>query len=48
MEWIILPTAIFAFFFGVALLFHGFPDIHIGKKEVHKHYGKDDPPKTIK
>jgi len=38
------PEAFAVLFFlgGIALIFHGFPKIHFGKKEKHYHYEKDD------
>lgn len=38
MEYLALPLSILAF----AILIWGFPKIHIGKKEIHKHYHKKD------
>lgn len=37
----IAAFAIPLIFVGIAFLAHGFPNIHIGKKEVHKHYYND-------
>lgn len=33
-------TVLFVFV-GLALVFHGFPDLHIGKKEIHYHENDD-------
>ena len=39
MEFLAIPLAILAF----AFVLNGFPNIHIGRKEIHKHYhNKDD------
>ncbi len=32
MEWLSLPLALI----GIALIFHGFPNIHIGTKKYYK------------
>lgn len=38
-ELLAIPLIILAF----SVFINGFPDIHIGKKEIHKHYhNKDD------
>lgn len=44
--WLAYPLGLFAFFFGMALIFHGFPDINIGNT-THNHYlNKDDKEKN--
>jgi hypothetical protein len=29
-------------FIGMACMFHGFPDIHIGTKHIHNHYDREE------
>jgi hypothetical protein len=39
MEWLAAPLIVLAF----AFMMNGFPNIHIGRKEIHKHYhNKED------
>lgn len=38
MEWLSLPLALV----GLALIFHGFPNIHIGTKKYYNKNNKDD------
>jgi hypothetical protein len=38
LAWLTIPLTILAF----AVFVNGFPNIHIGKKEIHKHYHNEE------